>query len=1163
MKNATVAIAVSVMLLGFAPPVNAQCGVRIGEWAYGPSYAAAGDGTVAVYGSGRMLMVASVEKPQLPAVLGSLTLGDVPAGIVLDGDTAFVTANSAGFLSVDLSRPARPEVDGSFQSLDRMAGLAVVGQTAFVANRGSGLLVLDVSDPTAPREISRLDLAGSVVDVAVQGGIGYLACDDSGLTVVDVSDPAAPTVIAVLGNIGRAAALDVSSDGHLVAVTDNYEGELRLVDVSDPTHPLQAGLVENNDYALDVALSGPYAYLANRTDGLRVYDITDPTAPVEVARVDEEGQTEGVSIHGTTAYLANNRGGLRLVDVTNPTEAEEVGFIAAYADLKRAAMEGGLAVAAAGRQLVTFDVADPAAPTAIATMSFPGYAYAVLLDGDLAYVAADNQGLKVVDVSDPAVPVVVGTAETCDAYDLARWGDTVFVACGSAGLDVVDVSSPAEPLVVGSLDGVSSDSVAATDGVVYMADYSTGVAVVDVANPAAPSLVSVIPLPHPSHRPTVNGNRLFVLTSRDGVVVLDITNPLEPLEVARVFPATYLFGTAPIGDLLFIASSYHGGFVYDVSNPAAAVQLATVDFAVDREGEVSFEGSLVMATEGDSGFEIFDLEACFDEPPTASFTWRPGTPEAGQSVQLTDTSFGTVDTRTWDFGDGGTSSERFPTHVWTAAGEYQVTLTVSGALGSGSTTRTVSVIPPSGDAPPITEPGDHVYVVAAAAHAPGLAGTSWVSDLVLHNPGTADAQTYLWFMKASQDNTAAEGVGITVAAGTSVAVDDLVSTLFGEEDAVGAVLVGSDRPLRVTSRTYNDAAAGTFGQFIPGRAMGEAVTTGESVWLVELTRSSNFRTNLGVANPTAAPVEVHVSLRRADGSEITTRDLTVPPFGSLQRTDIFGTDVDDAVAVVSSATPGAAYFPYASVVDNRTGDPIMVQPIQPDDLQVIAAAAHVAGLENTDWRTDLEVCNPLAAAVDLSIRMLESEQGNVDPPSVPATLAAGNCRRFADVLLTTFSHEGTAALEVVSASGGVIASSRTFNTTDDGTFGQFVPGIPTADVVPAGRVATVTQLTQDVDDATGFRTNLGFVNRSPGAITVDVALYTSSGDHLGDLAVELLPFEHRQLNRVFRRVTSAPVADGHVTVSTSTAGGSFVAYASVVDNTSGDPVYIPAEPTGD
>lgn len=165
--------------------------------------------------------------------------------------------------------------------------------------------------------------------------------------------------------------------------------------------------------------------------------------------------------------------------------------------------------------------------------------------------------------------------------------------------------------------------------------------------------------------------------------------------------------------------------------------------------------------------------------------------------------------------------------------------------------------------------------------------------------------------------------------------------------------------------------------------------------------------------------------------------------------------------------------------------------------------------------------------------------------------------------MTAFSHEGTAALEVASATGQVIASSRTFNTTDDGTFGQFLPGIPTADVIPSGRFARVIQLAQDVGDDTGFRTNLGFVSRSPTAVTVDVELRASSGDLLGSFAVPLAPFESRRINRVFRQVSSPAVVGGVATVSTATPGGAFVAYASVVDNASGDPVYMPAEPLGD
>ena len=328
--------------------------------------------------------------------------------------------------------------------------------------------------------------------------------------------------------------------------------------------------------------------------------------------------------------------------------------------------------------------------------------------------------------------------------------------------------------------------------------------------------------------------------------------------------------------------------------------------------------------------------------------------------------------------------------------------------------------------------------------------------------------------------------------------------------------------------------------------------------LIQLTRTNTFRTNLGVANPTPDSVRVNVSLRDAGGSEIKTRTLNVPPFGFLQRNDILGVDAEDAFAVVSSSTPGASYFPYASVVDNRTGDPMMVEPIDPNDQFLVAAAAHVGGLEDTDWRTDLEICNPQTTPIDLQLNLLISGEDNSSPPAETMTLNQGACTRMADVLDTVFSHDGTAALEVHSLSGNVVVSSRTFNTTDAGTFGQFLPGVGPAAAVTFGQEARIIQLAQDTTDDTGFRTNIGFVNRSPTVTVIKTDLFSSGGDHLGTVTTRLDPFEHRQKGRIFRQVTSAPVNNGYAIITTSSTDGSFVAYASVVDNASGDPIFIPA-----
>jgi PKD repeat protein len=84
-------------------------------------------------------------------------------------------------------------------------------------------------------------------------------------------------------------------------------------------------------------------------------------------------------------------------------------------------------------------------------------------------------------------------------------------------------------------------------------------------------------------------------------------------------------------------------------------------------------------------------------PPTASFTATPATGLAPLAVQLTDTSTNGPTTWQWDFGDGGTSTIRSPSHTF-AAGTYTITLTATNTNGSSTTTRTVTAIAPQ---PPV------------------------------------------------------------------------------------------------------------------------------------------------------------------------------------------------------------------------------------------------------------------------------------------------------------------------------------------------------------------------------------------------------------------------------------------------------------------------------
>ncbi len=77
--------------------------------------------------------------------------------------------------------------------------------------------------------------------------------------------------------------------------------------------------------------------------------------------------------------------------------------------------------------------------------------------------------------------------------------------------------------------------------------------------------------------------------------------------------------------------------------------------------------------------------------PVASFVATPACP--GANVTFTNNSTGAT-TYTWDFGDGGTSTLVSPTHAYTVAGTYTVTLTaISTPNCNAVTTRSVTISP--------------------------------------------------------------------------------------------------------------------------------------------------------------------------------------------------------------------------------------------------------------------------------------------------------------------------------------------------------------------------------------------------------------------------------------------------------------------------------------
>ena len=125
-------------------------------------------------------------------------------------------------------------------------------------------------------------------------------------------------------------------------------------------------------------------------------------------------------------------------------------------------------------------------------------------------------------------------------------------------------------------------------------------------------------------------------------------------------------------DPLFIqANNYH------LMEPSPCIEGGTSDGApdIDIDGDSRPRGA---------GYDI----GADEYAPLANFSASPTRGAAPLTVHFSDQSTDTVDLWSWDFGDGSSSTEQNPTHIYNDYGTYTVSLTVTGPFGSDTESKT-------------------------------------------------------------------------------------------------------------------------------------------------------------------------------------------------------------------------------------------------------------------------------------------------------------------------------------------------------------------------------------------------------------------------------------------------------------------------------------------
>jgi hypothetical protein len=336
----------------------------------------------------------------------------------------------------------------------------------------------------------------------------------------------------------------------------------------------------------------------------------------------------------------------------------------------RAARPVGLAVLCAALALPTgcarrgnpADGGDSTGYRVVGALAIAGYAQDIKVVGDLAVIAAGQEGVVLVNVADPAEPALVGVGPTlydASGCDYAPTDSLAYVTDGSVGVEAYDMSDPASPVyltycqgthtrdieVVETTPGVvhhifaadgeggfriwelryypaydawfgngvyqsdtqgSARGVCLHEGTAFVAVEQLGLAMFDVTSPDSPVKLGTVDTPGEAWAVAVSGDYAYVADWRAGVQVVDVSNPMEPEIVATIPTPGNAAGIFCHGDNIYVADHTGGLLVFDVSEPLAPVAAGSV--ATPYASAVFVTDSHVFIADRDWGLVVAEEE---------------------------------------------------------------------------------------------------------------------------------------------------------------------------------------------------------------------------------------------------------------------------------------------------------------------------------------------------------------------------------------------------------------------------------------------------------------------------------------------------------------------------------------------------------------------------
>ncbi|HVN74870.1 MAG TPA: hypothetical protein VMT19_01035 [Thermoanaerobaculaceae bacterium] len=279
------------------------------------------------------------------------------------------------------------------------------------------------------------------------------------------------------------------------------------------------------------------------------------------------------------------------------------------------------------------------------------------------------------------------------------------------------------------------------------------------------------------------------------------------------------------------------------------------------------------------------------------------------------------------------------------------------------------------------------------------------------------------------------------------------------------------------------------------------------------------------------------------------------------------------------------------------------------DLVIVPVAASIAGLNGSNWRSDIEITNVDTVNIDVEIVLLEccgsdnttwfanianhlggrSTDGFGHVDTNLADIPPGRTVYINDVIGTDFALSNTKGALLIfayqantlsSPPGGVpkniVVNTRsyTFGTDSTGkvyTYGQQIPGLPWYYYLDPGKKSMGLDhvVFSGLREDASYRTAIGLVNISDRTTSLDVLLTLTGrdGTQIAQETVVMPPLSHDQEDQaiinLFGKSLTDAIQGASLTISVplyisgaAQPAPALISYISRIDNVSNDPIYV-------